>query len=167
LFALAQIICGWLWLLLSPANAVTQLPLNVPLRFGSDKFVELAVELTRYRFYQVDLVFPFENAERRATAKRLAGEPTQNCEPLKDCGVTPSFLVTIRRGADVVLREEKTPVGIYAFSASGFYRKISATRLKPARYDITVEVVRSPAELIDYHAFIQFTTDARAADLKD
>jgi len=160
-------ICGWLWLLLSPANAATQLPLDVPLRFGSDKSVELAVELTRYRFYQVDLVFPFETAEQRANAKRLAGEPTQSCKPLKDCGVTPSFLVTIRRGADVVLREEKTPVGIYAFSTTGFNRMMSKTPLKPARYDITVEVIRSPGELIDYRAFIQFTTDARSADLKD
>lgn len=139
----------------------------MPLQFGSDKSVEFAVELARYRYYQVDLVFPFENSEQRIAAKKLAGEPTRSCEPLKDCGVTPTFLVIIRRGADVVLREEKTPIGFYAFSANGYYRKISTIRLKPARYDITVEVTGSPAELMDYRAFIQFTTDARSADLKD
>jgi hypothetical protein len=154
-------------LLLLPANGATQIPLDVPLRFVSGKSVQFAVELTRYRYYQIDLVFPFENAEQRAAARKLAGEPAGICEALNDCGVTPSFLVTIRHGADIVVREEKTPTGRYAHSSNGFYRLIVKAPLKPAYYDITVEVIHSPTTLVDYDAFIQFTTDARSADLQN
>jgi hypothetical protein len=165
--ALARAICVWLLLALLPACAATPIPFSVPLRFGSDKLVEFPVELTRHRYYQIDIVFPFKDAEQRVDARKLAGEPTQNCEALSKCGVTPSFLVTVRRGADVLLREERTPIGIYAFSSNGFNRLIVKTLLRPAHYDIMVEVSHSPTELAGYDALIQFTTDSRSADLEN
>ena len=164
---LARVICICLLLLLLPAHAATPIPLSIPLQFGSEKSVEFPVNVTRNRYYQVDLVFPFGNAEQRVVAKRLAGEPTRDCNSSNECGVTPSFVVTIRSGADILLREEKTPIGHYAFSANGFYRMIVKARLKPARYDVRVEVTNFPRVLTNYGASIQFTTDSRSADLKD
>jgi hypothetical protein len=161
------LICALPFLLLLPANAATPIPLSIALRFGSDKHVEFPVALTKHRFYQVDLVFPFDSAEQRLAARKLAGEPTRDCKITNECGVTPSFLVTIRNGDGVVLSEAKTPVGHYAFSSSGFYRAIVKIRLKPALYEIRVEVTHSPSELANYGALIQFTTDSRSADLED
>jgi hypothetical protein len=164
---IAQAACAWLFLLLSPAGAATQLPFSVPLRFAFDRVVEFPVEVVRHRYYQVDLVFPFRDQEQRVAARKLAGESTRICRALKDCGIVPSFLVTIRSGAEMLVREEMTPVGTYAFSADGFYRAILKTALKPGRYDIKVEVTHLPAELVNYESTIQFTTDARSSDLKN
>jgi hypothetical protein len=165
LFALT--LSAWLLLLLLPTAAATKLPFSVPLRFGSDKIVEFPVDVTRNRNYQIDLVFVFNDQEQRVAAKRLAGEPARICKALNECGVTPSFRITVRRGATVLLREETTPVGTYAFSSNGFYRAILRSPLKPGHYDIIVEVTSSPEELANYDALIQFTTDPRSSDLEN
>lgn len=165
LFAIT--LSAWLLLLLLPAAAATKLPFTVPLRFGSDKIVEFPVDVTRNRIYQIDLVFLFNDQEQRVAAKKLAGEPARICKALNECGVTPSFRITVRRGANVLLREETTPVGTYAFSSNGFYRAIIKSPLKPDHYDITVEVTSSPEELTNYDALIQFTTDPRSSDLEN
>jgi hypothetical protein len=166
-FELAYASCVWLLLLVLTGDAATRTPFSVPLRFGSDKSVDFVVDIARHRYYQIDLVFPFKGEEQRPAVMKLAGEPTGICKSLNECGVTPSFLVTIRRGGDVVLREEKTPVGIYAHGSNEFCRMIVTTPLKPAHYDITVEVISSPAELAGYGALIQFTTYPKASDLKN
>jgi hypothetical protein len=152
---------------LLPVSAATQLPFSVPLRLSSGKIVEFSVELTRTRYYEVELVFPFEDQKQRAAARKLAGDSTRICKALGDCGATPSFLVTIKRGTDPVVREEKVPVGTNGFSATAFSRVILKTALKPGHYDIKVEVIYSPTELADYNAMIQFTTDARSSDLEN
>ena len=162
-----QAMCVWLFLLMLPASAATQLPFYVSVKFGADKAVEFSVDLTRNRYYQVELMFPFENQEQRVAARKLVGEPTRICKELKDCGVAPSFLITVRQGTHVLLREERTPGGTNGFSANAFYREILKTSLKPGQYDIRVEVTYLPAELIDYNAMIQFTTDPRSSDLEN
>jgi hypothetical protein len=166
-FLFARALCTWFLLLLLPAGAATQLPFSVPLRFGSDKVIEFPVEVERNRNYQIDLVFVFNDQEQRVAARKLAGEPARICKALNECGVTPSFRITIRRGANVLLREEATPVGTYAFSSNGFYRAILKSPLKPDHYNIIVEVTSSPAELTNYGALIQFTTDPRSSDLEN
>jgi len=158
----AQVTCAWLFLQLLPVSAATQLPFSVPLRLSSGKIVEFST-----RYYEVELVFPFEDQKQRAAARKLAGDSTRICKALGDCGATPSFLVTIKRGTDPVVREEKVPVGTNGFSATAFYRVILKTALKPGHYDIKVEVIYSPTELADYNAMIQFTTDARSSDLEN
>lgn len=163
--SITAIIYVWLLLLWQPANAATELPFAKPLRFGVDKSVEFAVELTRYRYYFLDLVFYFENAEQRAVAKKTVGEPTTICNALNDCGVTPSFLVTIRSVDKVVLTEERTPLGHYAFRSNQFNRHILITPLKPGTYTITVQVTQSADELIRIPAGIELSTDARTLDI--
>jgi hypothetical protein len=160
-------VCAGLLLFMLPAHAATQIPLSTTLKFGSDRFVEFPVSVTRNRYYQIDLVFKFETAEQRIAAKKLAGEPTRICKRLNECGVTPTFVLTIKRGADILLREERTPVGTYAFGSNGFYRLILKTPLKPADYDVRVEVTYVPVELVDYEALIEFTTDPRSSDLEN
>jgi hypothetical protein len=160
-----KIICVWFLLVLTPANAASGFPQSVPLRFGNDKSVELAADLTRYRNYYVDIVFHFKDEQQRAFLKKIVGEPTPICKALNDCGVTPSFLVTIKAGMDVILREERRPIGYYAHGASRFYRNILITPLKPGYYTITVEVTQSTNEIANTTATIDLSTDSREADL--
>jgi hypothetical protein len=160
-------VCVCLLLLMLPACAPTRFPFAVPFRFGSDRVIEFPVDLTRHRFYQIDLVFPFRNQEEREVAKRLAGEPTRLCKPDVDCGVIPSFLITIKRGTDVLLREESAPGGTYAFGGTGFNRAILKTALQPGQYIITVEITYVPTELINRDASIEFTTHPNSSDLEN
>jgi hypothetical protein len=160
-----KIICVWFLLVLTPANAATGFPQSVPLRFGIDKSVELAADLTRYRNYYLDIVFHFKDEQQRALLKKIVGEPTPICKALNDCGVTPSFLVTIKEGMNVILREERKPIGYYAHGSSRFYRNILITPLKPGGYTITVEVTQSTNEIANTTATIDLSTDSREADL--
>jgi hypothetical protein len=162
-----QRIFVWLLLLLLPADAATRLPSSAPLRFGIDKSVELPAELTRYRNYYVDIVFRSANAQQRIATKKIAGEPSPICKALNDCGVMPSFLVTIRAGADIVLKEERTPAGYYSHGSNEFYRNILIAPLRPGNYTIIVEITQSPDEMSDTAATIEVSTDARESDLRN
>jgi hypothetical protein len=162
-----KIICVWFLLGMTPAIAATGFPQSVPLRFGIDKSVELAAALTRYRNYYLDIVFHFKDEQQRTALKKIVGEPTPICKALNDCGVTPSFLVTIKAGMDVILREESKPIGYYAHGSSRFYRNILITPLKPGTYTITVEVTQSENEMANTTSTIDFSTDSREADLRN
>jgi hypothetical protein len=157
----------WFLLVLSPADAATGFPQSVPLRFGIDKSVELSADLTRYRNYYLDIVFHFNDEQQRTLLKKIVGEPAPICKALNDCGVTPSFLVTIKKGMDIILREERRPVGYYAHGSSRFYRNILITPLKPGNYTITVEVTQSTDEVANTTATVDFSTDSREADLRN
>jgi Domain of unknown function (DUF5625) len=159
------IIYVWLLLIWQPANAATRLPFSKPLRFGVDQSVEFTVQLARYRYYFLDVVFYFQDAEQRAVARKIVGEPTPACKALNDCGVTPSFLVTIKSADKTILTEEKTPGGHYAFQANQFSRHILITPLRPGTYIITVQVTQSADELIRIPAGIELSTDARTLDI--
>lgn len=150
-----------------PANAGTRLPTSVPLRFGVEQPVQLSASLTRHRNYYVDVVFYFKGADQRKVVKKIAGEPSPICKALNDCGVTPSFLVTITAGADIVLREERMPIGYYAHGSNEFYRNILIAPLKPGNYTVAVDVMQSPDEMKDISAAIELSTDPRASDLRD
>jgi hypothetical protein len=76
------------WLALLPADAATQLPLDKPLRFGTDKVVELHAELARHRAYYLDVTFPFRDAQQRAYMRNIVGDATRNCKELNACGVS-------------------------------------------------------------------------------
>jgi hypothetical protein len=153
------------WLSLLPANAATGLPFAKPLRFSVDQSMEFTVELARYRYYFLDVVFYFQDAEQRVVAKKIVGERTPVCKVLKDCGVTPSFLVTIKSADKTILTEEKTPGGHYAFQSNQFNRHILITPLRPGTYTITVQVTQSADELIGIPAGIELSTDARTLDI--
>jgi hypothetical protein len=163
--SIIPIICFCFLLFWQPATAAMGLPFAKPLRFGVDKSVELTVELTRYRYYFLDVVFYFEDNEQRAVAKKVVGEPTPICKALNDCGVTPSFSVTIRSADKTILTEEKTPVGHYAFRSNQFNRHILITPLRPGIYTITVQVTQSSDELTRLPAGIEFSTDPRTLDI--
>ncbi|MHB8268437.1 DUF5625 family protein [Bradyrhizobium sp.] len=163
--AIIPIIYVCLLLVWQPANATTGLPFAKPLRFGVDQSVEFTVELARYRYYFLDVVFYFQDPEQRAVAKKIVGEPTPVCKALNDCGITPTFLVTIRSGDKVILTDTKTPVGHYAFRANQFNRHIIITPLKPGTYTVTVQVTQSADELIQIPAGIELSTDARTLDI--
>lgn len=165
--AIIPIIYVWLLLLWQQADAATGLPFAKPLRFGVDQSVEFTVELARYRYYFLDVVFYFQDAEQRAVAKKIVGERTPVCKALNDCGVTPSFLVTIKSAGKAILTEEKTPGGHYAFQSNQFNRHILITPLRPGTYTITVQVTQSPDELIRIPAGIELSTDARTLDIGD
>jgi hypothetical protein len=161
---------AWLiltWLLLFPAGAATQLPLDKPLRFGTDKSVELFAELARYRVYYLDIAFPFRDAQERAYMSRIVGEPTRICKLSGECGVPTAFLITVKKGDDLILREEKKVFGRYAFDVKKYYRNIITIQLKPGIYTITVEPTDNGNEITDLDALIELSTDARATDLKD
>lgn len=164
---LFRTLCICLFLLTLPVNAATQLPISVPLRFNIDKFVELSANLTRHRNYYVDIVFYFKDADQRRVVKKIAGEPDPICKALNDCGVTPSFLITIRAGDDVISREERTPIGYYAHGSNEFYRNILVVPLKPGNYMIMVDVMQSSDELKSTSAAIELSTDPRESDLGD
>jgi hypothetical protein len=157
----------FLWLSLLPADAATQLPLDKPLRFGTDKAVELSAELARHRAYYLDVAFPFHDAQQRVYMRNLVGDATPNCKALNECGIPTAFLVTIRNGDNILLKEERKVFGHYAFDVNKYYRNIVIVPLKPGNYIITVEIMENPKEIMGVDAVIRLTTDARATDLKD
>jgi hypothetical protein len=157
-----------LWLLNAPlAGAATQLPLDKPLRFGTDKVVELSAELARHRAYYLDIAFPFRDAQQREYMRSVVGDATRNCKPLNECGIPTAFLVTIRNGDNIVLKEEKMVFGHYSFDVNRYYRNIVIVPLRPGTYNITVELAESPNEIMGVDAVIRLTTDARATDLSN
>lgn len=164
-FLLAWTVFASPQLFLLPVAAATQLPYSVPLRIGAGQFVEFSVELARNRYYQIELAFPFDNEEQRAAARKLAGDATRICKLTSDCGAAPSFSIVVSRGPEIVVREQKAPMGRNAFSATAFYRPILEVALKPGNYVVKVEVMDAPAGIINYDALIQFTTDPRTSDL--
>jgi hypothetical protein len=97
---------------------------------------------------------------------RIVGEPTRICKLSGECGVTTAFLITIKKGEDLVLREERRVFGRYAFDVNKYYRNIVTVPLKPGNYTITIEP-ESTNEIVDIDAQIELSTDARASDLKD
>lgn len=155
------------WLLLFPAGAATQLPVDKPLRFGTDKVVEFSAELARHRAYYLDIAFPFRDAQQRAYMRNIVGDATRNCEELNECGIPTAFLVTIRNRDNIVLKEERKVFGHYAFDVNRYYRNIVIVHLRPGNYTITVEPIENPKEIMDVDAVIRLTTDARATDLRD
>jgi Domain of unknown function (DUF5625) len=167
LFApLIRATCVWLLLFSLPANADTSLPLSVPIHFDTDKVVELSAELTRYRNYNLDIVFRFRDDQERAFAKKVVGEPTRSCKISNECGDTVSFVVTIKVGLEVITKQEKKVFGVYAFSATQFYRNILIMPLRPGRYTITVEPTEFTENMMRTNAAIELSTDARASDLE-
>jgi hypothetical protein len=162
------ILAGLLLLLSAPfAGAATQLPLDKPLRFGTDKVVELSAELARHRAYYLDVTFPFRDAQQRAYMRNIVGDATPNCKQLNECGIPTGFLVTIRNGDNILLKEKRMAFGHYAFDVNRYYRNIIILHLRPGNYTITVEPIESPKEITDVDAVIRLTTDARATDLRD
>lgn len=159
--------CVWLLLLSLPAKAATSLPFSVPINFGSDKIVDSSAELTRYRNYNLDVVFRFRADQERAFAKKVVGEPTRSCKISNECGDTVSFVVTIKAGLDVIFKQEKTVSGTAGYSATQFYRNILIMPLKPGRYTITVEPTEFTENMTKSDAAIELSTDARATDLRD
>jgi hypothetical protein len=157
-----------LWLLSAPlARAATQLPLDKPLRFGTDKVVEFSAELARHRAYYLDVAFPFRDAQQRAHMRNIVGDATRICEELNECGIQTTFIVTIRNGNNILLKEKRRVFGHYAFDVSRYYRNILIVRLKPGSYTVTVEPIENPKEITDLNAVIRLSTDARATDLRD
>jgi hypothetical protein len=161
-----QITCFLFLLFASPAGAATPLPLSVPIHFGKDKVVELSAELARYRSYYLDVVFIFKNDQQRAFAKEVVGAPTRSCEASSECGEASSFMITIKAGSGVILKQEKKVFGRYAFSADQFYRNILVIPLRPGSYTITVEPTEFTEKMTNTHAAIELSTDARASDLE-
>jgi hypothetical protein len=156
-----------IWLSPSPVGAATLLPLDKPLRFGTDKIVELSAELARHRAYHVDVTFPFRDAKQRIEMSRIVGEPTRSCMLSNECGVPTAFLITIRKNDNIILREERRVFGRYAFDANKYYRRIIGIPLMPGSYTITVEPTGNADELANIDALIELSTDARASDLSD
>ncbi|MEA2941532.1 MAG: hypothetical protein QOD09_2061 [Bradyrhizobium sp.] len=161
-----QITCFLFLLFVSGAGAATPLPLSVPIHFGKDKVVELSVELARYRSYYLDVVFIFKNDQQRAFAKEVVGAPTRSCKASSECGEASSFIITIKAGSDLILKQEKRVFGRYAFSADQFYRNILVVPLRPGSYTITVEPTEFTEKMANTHAAIELSTDARASDLE-
>ena len=138
----------------------------MPIHFGKDKIVELSAELTRYRSYYLDVVFIFKNDQQRVFAKEVVGEPTRSCKASNECGEASSFIITVKAGSDIILKQEKKVFGSYAFSANQFYRNILIVPLRPGSYTITVEPTEFTEKLINTRAAIELSTDARASDLE-
>lgn len=155
------------WFSLWPADAATQLPLDKPLRFGTDKVVELSAELARHRAYYLDVTFPFSDAQQRAHMSRIVGGPTRICKLSNECGVPTAFLITIRKEGNIILTEERKVFGRYAFDANQYYRNIIIIPLKPGNYTIRVEPTENADDLANINASIELSTDARASDLSD
>jgi hypothetical protein len=161
-----QVACFLFLLFASPAGAATPLPLSVPIHFGKDKIVELSAELARYRSYYLDVVFIFKDEQQRVFAKEVVGEPTRSCKASSECGEASSFMITIKAGDNVILKQEKKVFGSYAFSADQFYRHILVIPLRPGSYTITVEPTEFTEKLTNARAAIELSTDARASDLE-
>jgi hypothetical protein len=161
-----QITCVLLSLFTWPASAATPLPLSVPIHFGKDKIVELSAELARYRSYYLDVVFIFKNDQQRAFAKEVVGEATRSCKVSSECGEASSFMITIKAGSEIILKQEKKVFGRYAFSADQFYRNILVIPLRPGPYTITVEPTEFTEKMTNTQAAIELSTDARASDLE-
>jgi hypothetical protein len=155
------------WFLLAPAGAATQLPVDKPLHFGTDKIVEFSAELARHRAYYLDIAFPFRDAQQRAYMRNIVGDATRSCKLLNECGIPTAFLVTIKNGDNIVLKEERRVFGHYAFDVNKYYRNIIIVRLRPGTYTITVEPTENSNEIMDVDAVVELSTDARATDLKD
>jgi hypothetical protein len=149
-----------------PANAGTLLPLSVPIHFDADKVIEFSADLTRYRNYNLDIVFRFKDDQERAFVKKVIGEPTRSCKISNECGDAVSFAVTIKSGSELITKQEKKVFGSYAFSATQFYRNIVVVPLKPGRYTITVEPIEFNENIVRTNAAIELSTDARASDLE-
>jgi hypothetical protein len=161
-----SVVCPALvWLSLSPVHAATQLPLDKPLRFGTDTVVELSAELARHRAYHIDVAFPFRNAKQRIEMSRIVGEPTRSCMLSNECGTPTVFQITVRKDDNIILREQRRVFGRYAFDANKYYRRIIGLPLLPGSYTITVEPTGNTDDLANIDAMIEFSTDARASDL--
>jgi Domain of unknown function (DUF5625) len=157
-----------LWLLSAPfAGAATQLPLDKPLRFGTDKVVELSAELARHRAYYLDIAFPFRDAQERVHMRNVVGEATRICKLSNECGIPTAFLITIKKDGNVVLKEERKVFGHYAFDVSKYFRNIIIVPLKPGNYTIVVEPTEIADDIANTDALIELSTDARATDLRD
>jgi hypothetical protein len=99
--------------------------------------------------------------------RNIVGDATPNCKQLNECGVQTVFIVTVRNGDSILLKEERTAFGHYAFDVNRYSRNIIILRLRPGDYTITVESIENPKEIMDVDAVIRLTTDARATDLRD
>jgi hypothetical protein len=164
----AWIFVGLLLLFSAPfVRAATLLPLDIPLRFGVDKTVEFPAEIARHRIYYLDVAFPFRDAQERAHMSRIVGEPTRICKISGQCGVPTAFVIIIKKGNDLVLREEKNVFGRYSFDVKRYYRNIITIPLRPGNYTIIVEPTNNANELANLDAFIELSTDARSSDLED
>lgn len=162
---IACVILTCLWLV--PSSAATQLPIDKPLHFGTDKIVELSADLARHRAYYIDVAFPFYDAEQRARMRNIVGDATRICEELHECGIPTVFIITIKNENGTILKEVRKAFGHYAFSTSMYFRNIAIVRLRPGNYTITIEPIENQKEIIDVNAVIRLTTDARATDLED
>jgi hypothetical protein len=161
-----RIVCLFSMLLfVSRGDAATQVPISIPIHFGSDGFVEFSVELTRYRNYYFDLVFTFKTDEQRVLAKKAAGEPTPICRAVHDCGQVSNFNIRIQAGNDIVLEKRSQAYGYYAHGAYNYSRNIIVTPLRPGIYVITMNVLEFGPELSKVNTLIEVTTDARERDL--
>jgi hypothetical protein len=157
-----------IWLLSAPfAGAATQLPLDKPLRFGTDRVVELFADLARHRAYYLDVTFPFRDAQQRADMSRIVGAPTHICKLSNKCGIPTAFLITIRKEGNTILKEERKVFGRYAFDANQYYRNIMIVPLRPGHYTIIVESTDNANELADIDVLVELSTDARSSDLED
>jgi len=162
-----SITCAWLLLsLVYRANADT-LPVSAPIRFGSDKAVEIDATLDRHRNYSINLAIHFNNDQERAFARLLIGDQAPICRVLKDCGEAASFKVTIRTNDTVLFEQVKQSYGHFSFSAGAYYRNILITPLKPGKYKFRVEVVDFGPTMPRADTSIELSTDSRERDFGD
>jgi hypothetical protein len=157
---------AFLLFLLSPCSAAAQkIPAYVPIKFGTDSFVEFPVTIERHRSYYLNLIFLFESQEQRRLAKEIAGEPKDICQQQNECGKAASFNITIRTREQIVFHLKTKSHGIYAFTAKAFLRNICVVPLRPGRYNVRIDMIEFDSGINDVKTGIELTTDPRAADL--
>jgi Domain of unknown function (DUF5625) len=156
-------------LLLLPvlAAAASRIPVYVPINFATDSSVELPVTIQKHRYYELNLIFVFANAEERSIARKLVGDAFNVCKSLDECGEASSFKITIQSGGRIILDKQTEAYGHVGFSARAYIRRIMDIRLRPGTYKITVEPLAFGARIGEAKTFIELTTDPRMRDSGD
>jgi len=150
------------WLRNAHAQGV---PVSIPIKFGADPIVGFSVTIERYRNYFLNLIFLFEDQRERRSARKIAGDAKGFCEQQNDCGKAARFHVTIKKGDNIILKQDTKSYGTYGFTAKAFLRNILIAPLKPASYDIELAVIEFDPGIGDVKTGIELTTDPRAGDL--
>jgi hypothetical protein len=152
-------------LLVSAAGTSSQTLVSVPIKIDADQVVQFSVNITRHRYYYLDLAILFRNPDERIKARALVGEATPACRALNECGEESQFNVTISSADTVLMQQQHEAFGHYRATDRAYFRNILVTPLRPGRYQITVQFLKYGGQLRAVDAELSFGTDARFRDI--